>query len=126
MPKPNVRVTLERGRAHVDVLAPGIAVEVRDYDVKSTGEQCDRQWTDEKGRTCVRYFVPEHGKAEHVPFGADLERFAADLNGCAGVSASLEPDPSPDGLHVLTINRVDFYFSADGCRYDGWGKWVGD
>jgi hypothetical protein len=51
----------------------------------------------------------------------DLERFATDLKTFAGLDAELELAPKPDGLHVLTINGVDFYFYADGSGYDGWG-----
>ena len=52
----------------------------------------------------------------------DLRRFTADLQEHASVSAELHIDPNPEGLHVLHINGVDFYFGADGSGYDGWGK----
>lgn len=52
----------------------------------------------------------------------DLERFAADLRDHTGLDIGLVLDPSPNGLHVLTINGADFYFNADGSGYDGWGK----
>ncbi len=51
----------------------------------------------------------------------DLERFAEDLRQHAGLAVELLPDPDPAGLHVLRINRVDFFFYADGSGYDGWG-----
>lgn len=52
----------------------------------------------------------------------DLIRFADDLRDHTGLYVHLELDPTPDGLHVLTIDRADFYFYADGSGYDGWGK----
>jgi hypothetical protein len=52
----------------------------------------------------------------------DLERFAEDLRHHVGLTVELLPDSNPDGLHVLRINGVDFFFRADGSDYDGWGK----
>ena len=52
----------------------------------------------------------------------DLERFAEDLRRHVGLTVELLPDSNPDGLHVLRINGVDFFFRADGSGYDGWGK----
>jgi hypothetical protein len=52
----------------------------------------------------------------------DLERFAEDLRHHVGLTVELLPDSNPDGLHVLRINGVDFFFRADGSSYDGWGK----
>jgi len=52
----------------------------------------------------------------------DLERFAEDLQRHVGLTVELLPDSNPDGLHVLRINGVDFFFRADGSGYDGWGK----
>ena len=52
----------------------------------------------------------------------DLERFAEDLRHHVGLTVELLPDSNPDGLHVLRINGVDFFFRADGSGYDGWGK----
>ena len=52
----------------------------------------------------------------------DLERFAEDLRHHVGLTAELLPDSNLDGLHVLRINGVDFFFRADGSGYDGWGK----
>lgn len=52
----------------------------------------------------------------------DLERFAEDLRHHVGLTVELLPDSNPDGLHVLRINGVDFFFRADGNGYDGWGK----
>ncbi len=51
----------------------------------------------------------------------NLERFAEDLRQHAGLAVEFLPDPDPEGLHVLQINRVDFFFYADGSGYDGWG-----
>ena len=51
----------------------------------------------------------------------DLRQFAEDLQRHAGVSVELHIDPDPEGLHILRINGVDFYFCADGSGYDGWG-----
>jgi len=52
----------------------------------------------------------------------DLERFAEDLRRHVGLTVAAIPDSNPDGLHVLSINGVDFFFRADGSGYDGWGK----
>jgi len=52
----------------------------------------------------------------------DLTRFANDLRDHTRLKVSLELDPKPDGLHVLTIDGADFYFYADGSGYDGWGR----
>jgi len=52
----------------------------------------------------------------------DLERFAEDLRHHVGLTVELLSDSNPDGLHVLRINGVDFFFRADGSGYDGWGK----
>ena len=52
----------------------------------------------------------------------DLIRFGEDLQRHAGLRAELFPDSSPEGLHVLRIGGVDFFFRADGSGYDGWGK----
>jgi hypothetical protein len=52
----------------------------------------------------------------------DLQRFADDLRDHVGLTVTLELDPASDGLHVLTINGVDFFFYTDGSGYDGWGR----
>lgn len=57
MPKAHVLVTVEGGVAHVDVLAPGLVVEVRDFDVQESGEGEEFMWTNEDGDRCWRYFV---------------------------------------------------------------------
>jgi hypothetical protein len=54
----------------------------------------------------------------------DLERFAEDLRQHACLSVEFLPDADPEGLHVLQINRVDFFFYADGSAYDGWGMQI--
>jgi hypothetical protein len=56
----------------------------------------------------------------------DLQRLAEDLRLHVGLTVELELDDKPDGLHVLNIAGVDFFFRADGGGYDGWGKplWV--
>jgi hypothetical protein len=54
----------------------------------------------------------------------NLERFAEDLRQHAGLAVEFLPDPDPQGLHVLRINHVDFFFYADGSGYDGWGMQI--
>ena len=61
MRKPDVMVTVEGGVAHVDVLKPGIVVEVRDYDVDGVDES--DLWTNEDGDRCVRYFEDKQEEA---------------------------------------------------------------
>lgn len=53
-----------------------------------------------------------------------LKRFAADLRTHTGVKVAVRIDRKPEGMHVLRINGVDFFFYADGSGYDGWGKCV--
>ena len=126
MATPNVRITLEDGTLDVGVLAPGVRVEVRDYDIRRT-RKSKKLWTDERGRKCCRYFVWSEGRLDSTdPVADDLERFADDLGYHAGVPATVTPDSSPDGLHVLTIKNYEFYFEADSGRYDGWGKSLDD
>lgn len=55
----------------------------------------------------------------------DLERFAEDLRQHAGLTVEYLPDADPEGLHILRINHVDFFFYANGSGYDGWGMQVG-
>jgi hypothetical protein len=55
----------------------------------------------------------------------DLERFAEDLRQHAGLIVELLPDADPEGLHILRIKHVDFFFYADGSGYDGWGMQIG-
>ena len=52
----DVIVTVLGGVAHVEVLKPGVVVEVRDHDVEGFDEDHEL-WTDEHGDRCVRYFV---------------------------------------------------------------------
>ena len=52
----------------------------------------------------------------------DLNRFAEDLRVQLGLSTDVHIDAKPEGLHVLRINGVDFFFNADGSGYDGWGR----
>ena len=52
----------------------------------------------------------------------DLNRFAEDLKVHTRLAIELSLDPSPDGLHVLTIGGADFFFNAQSGEYDGWGK----
>jgi len=52
----------------------------------------------------------------------ELERFAEDLRRHVGLTVELLPDSNPDGLHILRMNGVDFFFRADGSGYDGWGR----
>lgn len=55
----------------------------------------------------------------------DLERFAEDLRRHAELTVEFLPDNDPQGLHILKINRVDFFFYANGSGYDGWGMPIG-
>ncbi len=52
----------------------------------------------------------------------DLMRFAADLQEHIPTPVELRLADDSDGLHVLTISGVDFFFCADNSGYDGWGK----
>ncbi len=75
----------------------------------------------------MRYFATGDPKNDYLhSIAKDLERFAADLNRSSGIEATLKTDSSSDGMHVLTIYNVDYYFNADGSGYDGWGKCLDD
>jgi len=52
----------------------------------------------------------------------DLQRFTEDLRDQLSLSAEVHLDADPEGLHVLRVNGVDFFFNADGSGYDGWGR----
>lgn len=52
----------------------------------------------------------------------DLERFAADLRDRLGLTTEVVASARADGIHVLRINDVEFFFNADGSGYDGWGR----
>ncbi len=125
MHSPSARVTMERGGANVEVYRENVIVEVRDYGGQRDGENGRDLWTDKSGKRCYRYFVPSDG---HRMIASDcataLEKFANDLGSLPKMAVSFERDKSPDGLHVLSINGVDFYFYADGAGYDGWGKQI--
>lgn len=123
MPEPNVRVSVEGGVVQVDVLASGILVEVRDYDVEGVDPETVELRSDERGDKCVRYFVSrDEGGSKPSPAGEDLERFAANSCRNAGALAAMHPDLNPNGLHVLQINQLGCYFLAGGSGYDGRGK----
>ena len=64
----------------------------------------------------------EHTDKIRNEWRSSLERFAQDLAEHANVSTTFTPDESREGLHVLRINNIDFFFYADGSGYDGWGK----
>ena len=57
MRKPDVLVTVEGGVAQVDLLTPGLIVEVRDFDVEGADEGENLLGTNEEGQRCWRYFV---------------------------------------------------------------------
>lgn len=123
MKRPNARVTIDQSRTEVDVLTRGTLVEVRDYDATGSNGSSRHPCTDESGRPCVRYFVSHAGRQDtEKAIASDLERFAEDLAQHAGVQTSFEPTEDADGLHVLTINNVEYFFNADGGGYDGWGR----
>lgn len=121
----NARITLRKGLLEVDVLTPGLVIEVRDYDIEGLTKEADGLWTDEHGKLCARYFATGIQDAASKPEDvADLRRFAEDLAEQTGLPAKLEMDAAREGLHVLTYNNVDFYFCGDGRGYDGWGKMI--
>ena len=127
MPQLIARITVDQGIADVDVLRSGMSIEVRDYDVEPLDEADERIWKDEQGRRCIRYFLGADGAlTTKSPTAADLERFVEDLNGHAGVKVVFQPDESVEGLHVVTINRVDYYFNSNDGGYDGWGRQFGE
>ena len=125
MRSPTARVTIEQGVSVVEAYRKNVIVEVRDYDMKPRANNGCEPWRDKTGKPCNRYFVPSHGQRTLVnDCASDLEKFAADLGSLPKMTVSFERDESPDGLHVLSINGVDFYFYADGAGYDGWGKQI--
>ena len=125
--KPDALLNVRKGIADICVSNVNTVVEVRDYDIESLGNDHSMLWKDEEGVSCVRYFATGDRENDYLQsIAKDLERFAADLNQSSGIEVSLKTDPSSDGLHVLTINNVDYYFNADGSGYDGWGRRLDD
>ena len=125
MKRPNARVTIDDRRLQVDVLTRSTVVEVRDYDAQGTTGNAGGSWTDEVGRDCRRYFVRHHGNLDtEKAIARDLQRFAEDLVDHAGIEVNFEPTEHADGLHVLKINGVEYFFYPDGGGYDGWGKFL--
>lgn len=120
---PDVIVTVERGTAEVDVRRSYLIAEVRDYDLERTDKTHPRVWTDQEGHQCVREYVMRGGI---VPMpaqaGRELERFAEDLQRLTDIETKVDLASTADGLHVLQVKGVDFYFYADGSGYDGWGR----
>lgn len=125
--KPDALLSVRKGIADLSVAAANTVVEVRDYDIESLGDDRSRLWTDEEGVSCVRYFATGDRENDYVQsIAKDLEQFAVDLSRSSGIEATLKTDSSSDGMHVLTINGVDYYFNADGSGYDGWGRQLDD
>ncbi len=125
MHSPSALVTIERGTAGVEVYRENVVVEVRDYDTQPSGGNGRGLWRDKDGKKCSRYFVPSDGQRKMASdCASELEKFAGDLGSLPKMSVAFERGKSPDGLHVLSINGVDFYFYADGAGYDGWGKQI--
>ncbi len=125
--KPDALLCVRKGVADICVSNVNTVVEVRDYDIESIGNDRSLLWKDEEGTSCVRYFATGDPKNDYLQsIAKDLNRFATDLNHSSGIEAKLKTDSSSDGLHVLTINKVDYYFNADGSGYDGWGRHLDD
>jgi len=123
MPKPNVKITLEKSDLKVSVSAPHIVAEVRNYNVPERDDTVAERLIDENGYAYLRYFVSKKGR-ENTPnvVVSDLRRFTDDLNEYSGIEATLAFDSDPNGLHTLTIDKVDYFFRADNGMYDGWGR----
>lgn len=120
---PNVLVSIDGGVASVNVNRNNLVAEVRDYDVGRTAENHPHLWTDENGRCCARQYVTgDEDESIAARSGNDLGRFVADLKDIADVKAKVNFSPHQDGLHVLQVDDVDFYFNANGTGYDGWGR----
>ncbi len=120
---PDVIVTVERGVAAVDIRRSYLIAEVRDYDVDETDEDHPQLWRDSGGRSCARSFVTGRGNGSMLTqTGSMLDCFAEDLRDQAGLLTNVNRSSSVDGLHVLQVKGVDFYFYADGTGYDGWGR----
>lgn len=120
---PDVIVTVERGTAEVDVRRSYLIAEVRDYDLERTDKTHPRIWTDHEGRQCAREYIMCGGIGSMpAQTGRELERFAEDLRRLTDIETKVDLSSSVDGLHVLQVNGVDFYFYADGTGYDGWGR----
>ncbi len=124
MQKPIVRITLESG--NVNVLTPNVRVEVRDYDIIEGIGKHKQLWAGEQGGACLRYFAFSKGSQDALDSVVDnLERFRDNLGFYAGILATVTPDSSPDGLQVMTINNIDFYFEVGSGKHDGWRRTIG-
>ncbi len=123
MHSPSARVTIVGGKATVEVYLKNVVVEVRNYDVQQNSGNGRELWRDRDGKYCDRYFAPLDGRRTLASDCATtLEEFADALGSLPKMSVTFEREESPDGLHVLSINGVDYYFNADGSGYDGWGR----
>lgn len=115
---PDVRITIKNGIPSVKALAPNITVEVRGYDVQGKTHGI---WHDENNKPRRRYLIKCDVRVHHG-WRESLEQFASDLREHASIAAMFTTDSDPNGLHVLSINKVDYFFYADGSGYDGWGR----
>ena len=120
---PDMLVRVEGGVAEVQVNRSYLIAELRDYDVEGTDAGHPELWTDEDGKTCLRrYITGDQSLNVHEVTANGLKRFAEHLEAHAGLAAKLDLADRDDGLHVIQIKGVDFYFNANGTGYDGWGQ----
>lgn len=123
MPKLNATLSIEGKDALVEIFKPEVVLEVRYYNVKDKIDDHSDLWIDEQDRQCIRYFVSYKSREEiSKEVLQNLQSFTDDLKQYSGIEAILVESPSSDGLHVLNIDKVDYYFQADNGGYDGWGK----
>lgn len=122
----NVFLSVKCNDALIKIYKAEIALELRYYNLKGNAFNESELWTDEGGQQCIRYTISSKSREEESKRVLEnLQSFADDLTQHSGIEAKLEESPSPDGSHVLKINKVDYYFQADNGSYDGWGKTVG-
>lgn len=121
--KSNATLSVKGNDALVKIYKPEIALELRYYNLKGNTFNESELWTDESGQQCIRYTISSKSREEESKkVLQNLQYFAADLKHHSGIEAKLDESPSSDGLHVLKINNVDYYFQSNNGGYDGWGK----
>jgi len=120
---PDIVVSIERGIASVNVRRKELLAEIRDYDIARLNGSHPAYWIDSTGRPCARTYVAGTTSSSLAQSsGRHLARFADDLGYHTSLKTSVKLSSDAEGMHVLHIKGVDFFFYADGSGYDGWGR----
>lgn len=125
MPAPDALVRLRREGTDVRILTPGVVAEVHDYIATLAGDRPGELIRDENGKLFARYAIGiEDTRSFNEAVARGLSKFAEDLHRLSGTELELTLADGPDGLHVLTIGKTEYFFHAATGVYDGWGKFL--